>query len=399
MNHSENVIYLDHGATTSVDPRVLDAMIPYFSKMYGNASSLHSLGNFSRKIIDQSRETIAKILNTIPKNIIFTGSGTEANNIALLGTAYALENKGKHIITSLFEHPAVINTLKALKAKGWRITRIKVNKTGVINPQDVENAIRDDTVLISIMTVNNEIGTIQPISEIGKIAKNHNIIFHTDAIQAFGKIPIDVEEFHVDLLSASAHKIYGPKGVGFLYIRDQGKDSTIEKGKFITPITFGGGHEFNFRPATENIPGIVGFAHAAKIAEKELQETSTKLIQLRDDFIEWALETLPDCTLNGSWNHRLYNNINLSLKYIEGEALVLSLSDKGIAVSTGSACSSHSMKPSDTLIAIGLNTDEAQGSLRITLGRENTKEQMEYVKQCLYDTVNYLRNISPLVPK
>jgi cysteine desulfurase len=390
------IIYLDHAATTSVDKRVLAAMLPYFSKNYGNASSLHSLGFLSRKVISQSRTIIGEALNTDPKNIIFTGSGTEANNLAILGTANFLKTKGKHIITSLFEHPSVGNTIKSLKSNGWDVTRVPVNRSGIIDLMDIENAIRDDTVLISIMTVNNEIGTIQNIAEIGAIAKKKNIIFHTDAIQAYGKMHLDVESLNVDLLSASAHKIYGPKGIGFLYIRDQGIHPNL--GKFIQPISYGGGHEYNFRPATENIPAIVGFAEATKIALKEMDKNSDRLQDLRDDFIDWALSTLPDCFLNGHRTQRLYNNINLGFKYIEGESLVLHLSDKGLAVSTGSACSSHSLRPSDTLIAIGLDTDDAQGSLRITLGRENTKEQLNYLKQNLQEIVKRLRAMSPLTP-
>ena len=392
----QKIIYLDHGATTPLDPEVLKVMEPYFLTNYGNPSSLHSMGQNANKAIENSRKTIADFIGAEPKEIIFTGGGTESDNMAILGVARKLKDHGKHLITSNIEHPAVKNTFKHLISEGFEVTQILVDNKGLIHIEDVIKAIRDDTILISIMYVNNEIGTIQPIEEIAKIAEEKGIIFHTDAVQAVGKLKIKMTENKIHLLSASAHKLYGPKGLGFLYIRNGGRLPKI--GKYIEPIIFGGSHEFKYRPSTQNVPGIVGFTKAIQLAEKRMTDESKRLVKLRDDFINWALTNIPDTFLNGDPIQRLYNNINLGFRYIEGESLLLYLNMEGIQASTGSACSSKSLDPSHVLLALGMKKAEAHGSLRITLGRSTTKEDLEYTKLKLREIVEKLRKFSPLTP-
>lgn len=375
-------IYLDHAATTPVAKEVLEAMQPFFSQKFGNASSVHTLGREAREAIEKSREIIEKKLNAKDHRVIFTSGGTESNNFAIKGIGFANREKGKHIITTKIEHDCVLNSCKWLEKQGFEITYLPVDKEGFVNPDDVEKAIRKDTILVSVMHANNEIGTIEPIEEIGKICSEHDVYFHTDACQSFTKVPIDLEKQNIDLITINAHKIYGPKGIGALVIR---------KGIKIDPLLHGGGHEFGFRSGTENVPGIVGFAKAVEIAKERDVEHMTKL---RDMLIEGALE-IEDSRLNGPRKKRLCNNTNFSFKFIEGESLVLHLDAKGICASTGSACSSHSLEPSHVLLAIGLTPEEAHGSIRMTVGRENTEEEIKYTLEVLEEAVNKLREISP----
>lgn len=375
---------MDHSATTPVDPEVLEAMLPYFSEKFGNPSSLYTVGREARRAIEESRQKIADLIGAKKEEIIFTGSGTESDNLAIKGAAYKNRKKGDHIITSSIEHHAVLHTCKYLETKGFKINYLPVSREGLVNPADVERAITPNTILITIMHANNEIGTIQPIEEMGKIAKEKNIPFHTDAVQTAGKIPISVDALGVDMLSMSAHKIYGPKGVGALYLR---------KGIHIEPQLHGGGHERNMRSSTENVPGIVGFAKAAELAKERLPDAKTA--NLRDSLIKGVLG-IKESYLNGHPKKRLPNNANFRFSYIEGESMILNLDMKGIAASTGSACSSTSLEPSHVLLAIGLRPEEAHGSLRLTLGRENTQEEVDYVVSELSEIVKKLRMISPL---
>lgn len=378
-------IYMDHSATTAVDPAVVEAMLPYFSEKFGNPSSLYAIGRQARRAIEDSRQKIADLLGARKEEIIFTGSGTESDNLAIKGIAYKNRKKGDHIITSSIEHHAVLRTCKFLETQGFNVTYLQVSKEGMVNPADVEKAITSKTILISIMHANNEIGTIQPIEEIGKIAKEKNIPFHTDAVQTAGKLPLNVDSLGVDLLSISAHKIYGPKGVGALYIR---------KGTFLEPQLHGGGHERNIRSSTENVPGIVGFARAAELARERLPHEQ-EIAGLRNSLIKGVLE-INDSYLNGHPTKRLPNNANFRFSFIEGESLLLNLDMKGIAASTGSACSSTSLEPSHVLLAIGLKPEDAHGSLRLTLGLGNTQEDVDQVVSVLPDIVNKLRMMSPL---
>ncbi len=377
-------VYLDHAATTPVDEEVLEEMLPYFTKKYGNASSLHSFGREARDAIERSRERVAELIGAESEEIIFTAGGTESDNIAIKGIAF---RKGKgHIITSQIEHPAVMATCQHLEKKGFDVTYLPVDKYGMVSPEDVENAIRDDTILITIMHANNEIGTVEPIEEIAKIARENEIVFHTDAVQSVGKIPVDVKRIGMDMLSISAHKIYGPKGVGALYIK---------KGTKIEAIIHGGGHEKGLRPSTENVPGIVGLGKACELAEKRMEEDMKRIQRLRDKLIKGVLE-IEESYLNGHPEKRLPNNAHFRFAAVEGESLILSLDDKGIAGSTGSACSSKKLKPSYVLMAIGLNEVQAHGSLRLTLGRENTEEEIDYVIEVLPPILEKLRAMSPL---
>jgi len=376
---------MDHSATTAVDPAVTEAMLPYFSEKFGNPSSLYTIGRQARKAIEESRQKIADLIGAKKEEIIFTGSGTESDNLAIKGMAYKNRKKGDHIITSSIEHHAVLHTCKYLEGQGFKVTYLPVSKEGLVNPADVEKSITPQTILITIMHANNEIGTIQPIEEIGKIARDRNIPFHTDAVQTAGKIPVNVEALGVNLLSVSAHKIYGPKGAGALYIR---------KGTFIEPQLHGGGHERNLRSSTENVPGIVGFGKACELAKERLPDEA-KLADLRDRLIKGVLE-ISDSYLNGHPIKRLPNNANFRFSYIEGESMILNLDMKGVSASTGSACSSTSLEPSHVLLAIGLKPEDAHGSLRLTLGRENTQEDVDYVVSVLPEIVNKLRMISPL---
>lgn len=377
-------VYLDHAATTPLAKEVLDAMIPFFSEKFGNASSLHFFGREAREAIEKTRNEIAKFINAKPAEIIFTSGGTESDNLAIKGVAFANRKKGNHIVTSKIEHPAVLETCKWLETQGFKITYLPVTSEGLIDPAEVEKAIRKETVLVSIMHANNEIGTIQPIHEIGKICKEKDVLFHTDAVQSFGKLDIDVKKMNIDLLSASAHKIYGPKGIGVLYIN---KDVKIEA------IQHGGGHEQNLRSGTENVPGIVGFGAAVRLMQKLGEKEQEREKKLRDKIISRLLEL--GARLNGSKEKRLANNVNVSFKGIEGEALLIRLDQEGFAVSTGSACSSKKLEPSHVLLALGLKPEEAHGSLRITIGKDTTEQDIERFLEVLPKIVNSLRKISP----
>lgn len=381
------MIYMDHSATSPVDPEVFEAMKPYFTDSFGNASTLYSLGREGKKAMESAREEVASIIGAETKEIIFTSGGTESDNIAILGTAYKLKRKGNHIITSDIEHPAVDETCKYLEKNGFKITYLPVYKDGIVKVKDLENAITDKTILITIMHANNEIGTMQPIAEIGKIARENKIYFHTDAVQTVGKIPINVDDLNVDMLSLSAHKLYGPKGVGALYMK---------QGVRIEPIMYGGGHEKGIRPGTENVPGIVGLGKACSIAKENLQRDAQRLISLRDMLIDGVLSEIEESYLNGHKTKRLPNNANFRFTGIEGESLILHLDGKGIATSTGSACSSTKLEPSHVLMAIGLKEVEAHGSLRISLGHENTEEDIIYTISAIKEVVEKLRKMSPL---
>ncbi|MFW9878735.1 MAG: cysteine desulfurase family protein, partial [Candidatus Thorarchaeota archaeon] len=366
----------------------------HFKETYGNSMSLHSVGQKAAQLLVKCRESIASVINANRDEIFFTSSGTEADNIAIFGVASKCETRGNHIITSSIEHHAVENPYKQLEKKGFEITFLPVDKYGMISLENLENAIKDNTILISIMFANNEIGTIEPIKQIGAIAKKYDVLFHTDAVQAFGKVPIDVNDMNIDLLSASAHKLYGPKGVGMLYIRNKGVKEGW--GKFIEPIMYGGGHERDMRPSTVNIPGIAGFAKAAELAIEEMVDETQRQLKLRDKIIRWVTENIEDSYLNGHPTQRLPNNINLGFRYIEGESIVLDLDMEGIATSTGSACSSKSLEPSHVLLAIGLRPEEAHGSLRLSLGRFTTEEDVDYFLKKLPGVIERLRKMSPL---
>lgn len=370
-------------------PEVLAAMRPYFLKRFGNASSPHRFGREAKNALDESRSKIAAVLNAESEEVIFTSGGSESDNLALLGAARASKytnTNGNHIITSAIEHPAVFNTCKYLERNGFKVTYAPVSRDGIVDVDEIERALTKETILISVMHANNEIGTIQPISKIGKLARERGILFHTDAVQAFGKIQTDVRELGVDLLSMSAHKIYGPKGVGALFVR---------KGVRLEPLIYGGNHERNMRAGTENISGIVGFAKAAELARAEMRSEGERLVRLRDKMITNALR-IEEARLNGHPTKRLPNNTNFSFRYIEGEAMVLYLDAKGIAASTGSACSSQSLQPSRVLLALGLSPEEAHGSLRLTLGKENTERDVDYMLEVLPPIIGKLRKMSPL---
>ena len=393
MNASRYV-YLDYAATTPMDPQVIEVMNEHFKTSYGNSSSLHSIGQKAAQTLVKSRETVASLINAKRDEIIFTSSGTEADNIAILGAALKNQHHGKNIITSTLEHHAVENPCKRLKKKGYSITFLPVDKYGLIDLEELEDMITDETTLISIMFANNEIGTIEPIKEIGAIAKKHNVLFHTDAVQAFGKVPIDVEAMNIDLLSASAHKLYGPKGVGLLYLRNKGARENGEK--YIDPIMYGGGHERDMRPSTVNVPGIAGFAKAVELAKNEMPKEIEIHTNYRDKIIKNILENIGDSYLNGHPTKRLPNNVNLGIRFIEGESIVLDLDSEGIATSTGSACSSKSLDPSHVLLAIGLKPQEAHGSLRVTVGRFTTDDDVDYFLEKLPPIIDRLRKMSPL---
>jgi len=387
-------VYLDYAATTPMDPRVIEEINKHFKESYGNTSSLHSIGQKAGQLLEKSRKTIADLINADRQDIIFTSSGTEADNIAITGVALQNMDRGNHVITSAIEHHAVENPCKQWDKRGLEVTFLPVDKYGLISVDDLENAISDQTILISIMFANNEIGTIEPIKEIGAIAKENDIIFHTDAVQAFGKIPIDVEEMNIDLLSASAHKIYGPKGIGLLYMKNKGIKKGI--GKYIRPIMWGGGHEKDMRPSTVAVPLIAGFAKTVEIAKEEMDVEAKRQVKLRDRIINWVLENIDDTSLNGHPTQRLPNNVNISFKYIEGESIVLDLDIDGIGVSTGSACSSKSLEPSHVLLAIGLRPEEAHGSMRATIGRFTTEDEIDYFLKKLPHVIERLRKMSPL---
>jgi len=384
----DKVIYFDHAATIYVKTEVFEAMKPYFTQEYGNASSIYSIGRSNRKAIEDARSTVAKCLGAAePSEIYFTGSGTEADNWAIKGAAYAGRKKGKHIITSAIEHPAVAETCEFLKREGFEITYIPVDEDGLVNPADVEKAIRPDTIIVSIMMANNEIGTIQPIKEIAEICKKHKVLMHTDAVQAAGNIRINVQELGVDLLSISGHKFYGPKGTGVLYIR---------KGVRLENLIHGGHQERNKRAGTENVPGIVGLAKALELATINLDAHYEKLYNLRERALKGIMERIPHVRLNGHREKRLPGNLNVSFKFVEGESILLMLDMKGIKASSGSACTSGSLDPSHVLLAIGLPHEIAHGSLRLTFGEQNTEEEVDYLVDCLAEIVEKLRKMSPL---
>ncbi len=383
----DKIIYLDNAATTKTAKEAVDAMLPFFTEHYGNASSIYSLGAESKKAMTQAREIIAESIGATPAEIYFTAGGSESDNWALVATAEAYASKGKHIITSRIEHHAILHTCDYLKTRGYEITYVDVDENGVIKLDELKKAIRPDTILISVMFANNEIGTIQPIREIGEIAKAHGILFHTDAVQAYGHVPINVDEDHIDMLSTSGHKINGPKGIGFLYIR---------KGIKIRSFVHGGQQERSRRAGTENIPGIVGYGAAVKRAFESLTERMEKETELRDYLIGRIEKEIPYCRLNGDRVKRLPNNVNFSFQFIEGESLLIMLDMKGICASSGSACTSGSLDPSHVLLAIGLPHEIAHGSLRLTLSEENTKEEIDYVVDSIKEIVNKLRSMSPL---
>lgn len=381
-------IYLDHAATTPVDPKVLEAMLPYFVENFGNPSSIHSFGRDTRKVIEDARAMVAREIGAAePREIIFTGSGSESDNLAIRGVAVAYRNKGNHIITSAIEHHAVYDTCKALQKQGFEVTFVPVNSNGIVNPDDVMQALTDRTILVSIMHANNEVGAIQPIAAIGRLLKGRNVLFHTDAVQTVGTIPVNVAELSVDLLSMAAHKFYGPKGVGALYVR---------KGVKLEPLIYGGGQERSRRAGTENIAGIVGMAKALTLANADLEENQKRITALRDYLIDSVLNRFDHVRLNGDRYTRLPGNVNFSFEYIEGESLLLNLDLKGIAASSGSACTSGSLEPSHVLLAMGICHEIAHGSLRLTLGKSTTKEEIDYLLEVLPEIVAKLRAMSPL---
>ncbi len=383
-------IFLDNASTTPVDPEVVEAMLPCFTESFGNPMSIHTFGRKARNRLDTARTQVASILNATAEEIIFTAGGTESDNMAIKGIAFQhkkmRKTKGPHIITSAIEHPAVLETCHYLETQGFSMAYLPVDEYGLINPDTLASTITDNTFLISIMYANNEIGTIEPIQKIGTIAHTHNALFHTDAVQAIGKVPIDVKQSNIDVLSLSSHKIYGPKGVGALYIRE---DLTLE------PLIHGGGHERGMRSGTHNLPGIVGLGKACELGKSRQKKDTDYIEKLRDKMIKQAL-TIEESALNGHPKKRLCNNAHLRFKGIEGESLLLALDDEGIAVSTGSACSSTKNEVSHVLSAIGLSNRDAEGSIRLSLGRKNTEEEIEYVTRTLQETVDKLRVISPL---
>ena len=381
------IIYLDNAATTKVAPEVVDAMIPYFTQNYGNPSSVYSFAAKNKEAITAQREVIANALGAKAEEIYFTAGGSESDNWALKATAEAYKAKGNHIITTKIEHHAILHTAEYLEKNGFEVTYVDVDEYGVVKLEDLKAAIRPTTILISVMFANNEIGTIEPIKEIGEIAKENGILFHTDAVQAFGQVPIDVDEYHIDMLSASAHKLNGPKGIGFLYIR---------KGVKIRSFVHGGAQERKRRAGTENVPGIVGFGTAVARAVRTMEERTIREAELRDYLIKRIKEEVPYCKLNGHESKRLPNNVNFSFQFIEGESLLIMLDMKGICASSGSACTSGALDPSHVLMAIGLPHEIAHGSLRLTLSEETTKEEIDYAVESVKKIVENLRNMSPL---
>lgn len=381
------MIYLDNAATTKTDEEVVKEMLPYFTENYGNASSVYEFGSKSKLAISKAREVIAQVLNAKTEEIYFTAGGSESDNWALKAVAEAYRDKGKHIITSKIEHHAILHTCQYLEREGYEVTYLDVDERGVIDLEQLKKAIRPDTILISIMFANNEIGTIEPVEKIGEIAREHGVLFHTDAVQAFGQIPIDVEKFHIDMLSASGHKLNGPKGIGFLYIR-----KGIKMGSFI----HGGAQERKRRAGTENIPGIVGLGKAVELAVSTMEEREKRETELRDYLIERVLKEVPYSRLNGPRENRLPNNVSFCFQFIEGESLLIMLDMKGICASSGSACTSGSLDPSHVLLAIGLPHEIAHGSLRLTLGKETTKEDIDTTIEAIREIVERLRDMSPL---
>ena len=383
----EKMIYLDNAATTKTRPEVVEAMLPYFTEFYGNPSSVYTFSAKSKEAVTKAREIIADSLGVKSNEIYFTAGGSEADNWALVAAAEAYEAKGKHIITSKIEHHAILHTCEYLEKRGYEVTYLDVDENGVVKLDELKKAIRPDTILISIMFANNEIGTIEPIKEIGAIAKEHGILFHTDAVQAYGHVPISADEYNIDMLSASGHKINGPKGIGFLYIR---------KGVKIRSFIHGGAQERRRRAGTENVPGIVGFGKAVQLAMDEMEERTKKEVEMREYLMEKVLREVPFTRINGSRTSRLPNNINFAFQFIEGESLLIKLDMAGICGSSGSACTSGSLDPSHVLLAIGLPHEIAHGSLRLNLSEENTMEEMDITADKIKEIVAYLRELSPL---
>ena len=380
-------VYFDNAATTKLDERVLEEMMPYLKNEYGNASSIYKLGRNAKKAVEDSREKIAKVINAKPEEIYFTAGGSESDNTIIIGIAYEYKNKGNHIITSKIEHPAVLETCKQLEKEGFEVTYLDVDENGIVKLEELKNSIRKDTILITIMFANNEIGTIQPIKEIGKIAKENNIYFHTDAVQAVGIEKIDVVEMNIDALSMSGHKFYAPKGIGALYVR---------KGIKFQKLINGGHQEKNKRAGTENVPAIVGMGKAIEMAYENIEEHRKKIKDLRDYYISEVERRIPYIKINGDLEKRLPGNANISFRFIEGEGMLLNLDLKGICASSGSACTSGSLDPSHVLLAIGLPHEIAHGSLRISIGKDNTKEEVDYLLDNLEQIVKRLRDMSPL---
>jgi len=383
----EKLIYLDNAATTALKPEVLEKMMPYLKENYSNPSSIYTFAQKANKAVNDARSTIAGIMGAKESEIYFTSGGSESDNWAIKGTADLLKEKGKHIITSKIEHHAVLHTCEYLERQGYEVTYLDVDENGIVSPESVEKAIRPDTILISIMFANNEIGTIEPIKEIGEIASKHGILFHTDAVQAFGHVPVNVDELHIDMLSASAHKFHGPKGIGFLYLRESVK---------LGALIHGGAQERSRRAGTHNVPGIVGMAAAASIAVENMEKNVQKETEVRDYAIDRILREVPYARLNGDRVNRLPNNINICFRFIEGESMLILLDQHGVCASSGSACTSGSLDPSHVLLAIGLPHEIAHGSLRLTLSSETTKEDMDYVIDNIKVTIERLRSMSPL---
>lgn len=383
----EKMIYLDNAATTKASPEVVKAMLPYFTEHFGNPSSIYGFAAANKEVVAKQREIIAGVLGAKVNEIYFTAGGTESDNWALIATAEAYGGKGRHIITSRIEHHAILHTCEYLEKRGYEVTYLDVDANGLVDPADVEKAIREDTILVSIMYANNEIGSIQPIREIGEITHRHGVLFHTDAVQAFCQVPINVDECHIDMLSASGHKLNGPKGIGFLYIR---------KGVKIRSFIHGGAQERKRRAGTENVPGIVGLGKAVELASGSMDERAEKERELRDYLIRRIEEEIPYCRLNGDREKRLPNNVNFSFRFIEGESMLIMLDMKGICASSGSACTSGSLDPSHVLLAIGLPHEIAHGSLRMTLGADTRKEDLDYVVEQLKEIIEQLRGMSPL---
>lgn len=383
----DKIIYMDNAATTRVAKEVFEVMAPYFTEVYANPSSTYTFAGNCAKTVAAAKETIAQTIGCSAKEIYFTAGGSESDNWALKGIADAQKDKGRHIITSKIEHHAILNTCVFLEKNGYEVTYLDVDENGLVDPNEVEKAIRDDTILISVMFANNEIGTIEPVEEIGRIAHEHNVLFHTDAVQAFGHVPIDVSAMNIDLLSASGHKLNGPKGVGLLYIRS---------GVKITNLIHGGAQEHGKRAGTVNVPGIVGFAEAARIASRKMEERTSYEKELRDILIKRVLEEIPYTRLNGDPDKRLSNNANFCFRFVEGESLLILLDQNGICASSGSACTSGSLDPSHVLLAIGLPHEIAHGSLRITISDETTREDIDYTADTLVKIISRLRDMSPL---
>ena len=383
----KKMIYLDNAATTKTSPEVVEAMLPYFSEFYGNASTVYEFGGKSREAISSARETIAAAIGAKENEIYFTAGGSESDNWALKAAAEAYKDKGRHIITSKIEHHAILHTCQWLEQNGYEVTYLDVDEFGVVKLEELKKAIRPDTILISIMFANNEIGTIEPVAEIGKIAREHGVLFHTDAVQAFGQLPINVDQLNIDMLSSSGHKLNGPKGIGFLYIR---------KGIKIRSFLHGGAQERKRRAGTENVPGIVGFGKAVELALATMKERTDRERELRDYLMERVLKEIPFTRVNGDRSNRLPNNVNLCFQFVEGESLLIMLDMKGICGSSGSACTSGSLDPSHVLLAIGLPHEIAHGSLRLTLGNDTTKEDIDFTVDAIKEIVGQLREMSPL---